>query len=279
APAMEGLLRPGPGPCPELRGRPDPVPRGPARRGPAYPARPPVRQRLRSGARRPARGPSDPVRGTHRYCRGTEHDRAGTGVRDGESLGQRASLHLGDRESEGHARPHPSRRADPRRHARHERSRGGGQAVRQQPERDRRAEQQDRQLREEARVARRRGGRPTGRSEPPERPAPGLRARRRNRAVSPPAATGVTRVRIVLTALGRLSLAHTALAADNAAAVSWHPSKPRVGDVAWVLVKDVLEGAAVEGSVDGKPLTFFPYAGGQAAIFGFDLETKPGTHS
>jgi len=88
----------------------------------------------------------------------------------------------------------------------------------------------------------------------------------------------VTRVRIVLAALGLLLLANTALAADNAA-VSWHPSKPRVGDVAWVLVKDVLEGATVEGSVDGKPLTFFPYAGGQAAIFGFDLETKPGTHS
>jgi len=88
----------------------------------------------------------------------------------------------------------------------------------------------------------------------------------------------VTRVRIVLTALGLLLLANTSVAADNAA-VSWHPSKPRVGDVAWVLVKDVLEGATVEGSVDGKPLTFFPYAGGQAAIFGFDLETKPGTHS
>ena len=88
----------------------------------------------------------------------------------------------------------------------------------------------------------------------------------------------MTRVRIVLAALGLLLAANTALAADKAA-VTWHPSKPRVGDVAWVLVKDVAETATVEGSVDGKPLTFFPYAGGQAALFGIDLETKPGAHT
>jgi hypothetical protein len=89
----------------------------------------------------------------------------------------------------------------------------------------------------------------------------------------------VTRVQVVLAALGLLLVANTALAADNKVAVTWHPSKPRVGDVAWVLVKDVADGATVEGSVDGKPLTFFPYAGGHAALFGIDLETKPGTHS
>ena len=83
---------------------------------------------------------------------------------------------------------------------------------------------------------------------------------------------------IVLTALGLLLVAETSIAAEKAA-VSWHPSKPRVGDVAWVLVKDVIDGATVEGSVDGKPLTFFPYAGGHAALFGVDLETKPGTHA
>ena len=83
---------------------------------------------------------------------------------------------------------------------------------------------------------------------------------------------------IVLAALGLLLVAETSIAAEKAA-VSWHPSKPRVGDVAWVLVKDVIDGATVEGSVDGKPLTFFPYAGGHAALFGVDLETKPGTHA
>src|SRR5262249_58922733 len=63
------------------------------------------------------------------------------------------------------------------------------------------------------------------------------------------------------------------------AVVTWHPSKPGIGDVAWLLVKDVAEAATVEGSVDGKPLTFFPYAGGHAALFGIDLEMKPGTHA
>ena len=67
--------------------------------------------------------------------------------------------------------------------------------------------------------------------------------------------------------------------AAGKAAVAWHPSTPRVGDVAWILVKDVTDTATVEGSVDGKPLSFFPYASGQAALFGVDLETKPGAHA
>jgi Peptidase family M23 len=68
-------------------------------------------------------------------------------------------------------------------------------------------------------------------------------------------------------------------AAAEKAAVAWHPAKPRVGDVAWVLVKDVPDSATVEGSVDGRPLTFFPYAGGHAALFGIDLDMKPGAHT
>jgi len=88
----------------------------------------------------------------------------------------------------------------------------------------------------------------------------------------------VTWAGIALAALGLFVTAQVSPAAEKAA-VTWHPAKPRVGDVAWVLVKDVLDGATVEGSVDGKPLTFFPYAGGQAALFGIDLETKPGAHT
>jgi hypothetical protein len=88
----------------------------------------------------------------------------------------------------------------------------------------------------------------------------------------------VTRAGFAAAALGLLFAAQAALAAEKAA-VAWHPSKPRVGDVAWVLVKDVAELATVEGSVDGRPLTFFPYAGGHAALFGIDLETKPGRHA
>jgi len=88
----------------------------------------------------------------------------------------------------------------------------------------------------------------------------------------------VTRVRVFLAAFGVLLVANTVPAAEKAV-VTWHPSNPRVGDVAWILVKDAPEAATVEGSIDGKPLTFFPYAGGQAALVGIDLETKPGTHA
>ena len=88
----------------------------------------------------------------------------------------------------------------------------------------------------------------------------------------------MTRVGLVVAALGLLFAAEASMAADKAAVI-WEPSKPRIGDVAWILVKDVPEIATVEGSVDGKPLTFFPYAGGHAALFGIDLETKPGTHA
>jgi hypothetical protein len=88
----------------------------------------------------------------------------------------------------------------------------------------------------------------------------------------------VTWAGIALAALGLLFVGEASTAAERAT-VTWHPSKPRVGDVAWVLVKDVIDAATVEGSVDGKPLTFFPYAGGHAALFGVDLDTKPGAHA
>ena len=85
------------------------------------------------------------------------------------------------------------------------------------------------------------------------------------------------RAGLVVAAFGLLVTVDASVAAEKAA-VTWHPSKPRVGDVAWILVKDVADTATVEGSVDSKSLTFFPYAGGQAALFGVDLDTKPGPH-
>jgi peptidase M23-like protein len=88
----------------------------------------------------------------------------------------------------------------------------------------------------------------------------------------------VTWAGLVLAALGLFLTAEASAAAEKAL-VTWHPSKPRIGDVAWVLVKDVADTATVDGSVDGKPLTFFPYAGGHAALFGIDLDMKPGTHA
>jgi murein DD-endopeptidase MepM/ murein hydrolase activator NlpD len=73
-----------------------------------------------------------------------------------------------------------------------------------------------------------------------------------------------------------VTLAGGAARAAGSGGVVWHPKAPRVGDVAWLHVGDAPEGATVEGSVDGRPLTFFPYPGGHAALLGIDLETKPG---
>jgi murein DD-endopeptidase MepM/ murein hydrolase activator NlpD len=68
------------------------------------------------------------------------------------------------------------------------------------------------------------------------------------------------------------------LAADRLS-VSWRPAKPRVGDAALLQLRGAPEGATIEGMVDGRPLAFFPYADGHAALVGFDLEVKPGPTS
>jgi len=88
----------------------------------------------------------------------------------------------------------------------------------------------------------------------------------------------VTWGRIVVVALGLLLVSGSSGAAEKTS-ISWHPSKPQLGDVAWIHVQDVAEIATVEGSVDGRPLTFFPYAGGHAALLGIDLEMKPGARA
>ena len=65
-------------------------------------------------------------------------------------------------------------------------------------------------------------------------------------------------------------------AADPPLTVRWEPARIRVGDAAWVHVRPVPPDARVEGSVGGRPLAFFPYADGQAALVGFDVEGRPG---
>jgi murein DD-endopeptidase MepM/ murein hydrolase activator NlpD len=65
-------------------------------------------------------------------------------------------------------------------------------------------------------------------------------------------------------------------AAADRPTVTWHPAKPHLGDVAWVLVQGPGSAASIEGSLGSRTLTFFPYAGGQAAVVGIDLESKPG---
>ena len=72
-----------------------------------------------------------------------------------------------------------------------------------------------------------------------------------------------------------LTLPLAAAAADRPT-VTWHPKRPHPGDVAWVHVRGVAEGATLEGSLGPRTLVFFPYAGGQAAVVGVDLDTKVG---
>jgi murein DD-endopeptidase MepM/ murein hydrolase activator NlpD len=59
--------------------------------------------------------------------------------------------------------------------------------------------------------------------------------------------------------------------------VTWHPLRPKIGDVAWVHVRRVSDVAVVAGALGDRSLLFFPYGDGQAALVGVDLETKPGT--
>jgi len=82
-----------------------------------------------------------------------------------------------------------------------------------------------------------------------------------------------------LAALAVLLASAPSAAAGERLGVAWQPPRPRVGDVLWLHVKTVPDTATVEGSVAGRPLAFFPYAGGQAALVGFDLETKPGARA
>jgi murein DD-endopeptidase MepM/ murein hydrolase activator NlpD len=90
----------------------------------------------------------------------------------------------------------------------------------------------------------------------------------------------VTRARTTVW-LGAAALI-VALAGVGSAAVqpsiTVHPSRPRPGDVAWLHVGGVSAAAAIEGTAVGQPLRFFPHSGGQSALLGLDLETKPGAH-
>jgi hypothetical protein len=88
----------------------------------------------------------------------------------------------------------------------------------------------------------------------------------------------VIRRRLGVVVLGFLVLASGSSTAADKIAATWSPSKPRLGDVTWLHVRPAGESAVVEGSLNGKPLRFFPYADGHAAILGIDLEMKPGVH-
>jgi hypothetical protein len=76
-----------------------------------------------------------------------------------------------------------------------------------------------------------------------------------------------------------LAVQPVAAVATDRLVVTWHPARSHVGDVAWLHVRGTSDAAVLEGSVDNRPLTFFPYAGGHAALMGLDLDTKPGVHA
>jgi hypothetical protein len=89
--------------------------------------------------------------------------------------------------------------------------------------------------------------------------------------------TGARRPSLPAALLGLLIVAAVPqITAAHGLTVVWQPTRPRVGDVAWMLVRGAAEGATLEGSVGERPLLFFPYAGGHAALVGFDVDTKPG---
>jgi hypothetical protein len=67
-------------------------------------------------------------------------------------------------------------------------------------------------------------------------------------------------------------------AAADRVTVTWHPARPQPGDVVWVHVQGAAEGATIEGTLGERPLAFFPYAVGQAAVVGVDVEVKAGPH-
>ena len=81
--------------------------------------------------------------------------------------------------------------------------------------------------------------------------------------------------RLAALALTTVLLAPPAVAAEQPV-VRWHPSRVHQGDAAWIHVRGAGDAAAVEGALGLRPLTFFPYAGGYAAVVGIDLEGKAG---
>jgi len=54
------------------------------------------------------------------------------------------------------------------------------------------------------------------------------------------------------------------------------PSAVRQGDVALIVVTGAASTPEMDGSLAGRPLFFFPYADGYAALIGIDLEARPG---
>jgi hypothetical protein len=82
-----------------------------------------------------------------------------------------------------------------------------------------------------------------------------------------------------MTALASVVVAVMVLAVAPPAAafkVTVKPTAVPQGDVALIIVTGAATAPEMDGSVGGRPLFFFPYADGYAALIGVDLEAKPG---
>lgn len=73
-----------------------------------------------------------------------------------------------------------------------------------------------------------------------------------------------------------LVVALGAVPAWAAVKVTVTPSAVRQGDVALIVVTGAASTPEMDGSLAGRPLFFFPYADGYAALIGIDLEARPG---
>ena len=78
---------------------------------------------------------------------------------------------------------------------------------------------------------------------------------------------------VVVVVVGVLGVVVPALAAVKVAVT---PSVVRQGDVALMVVTGAAGAPDMDGSVAGRPLFFFPYADGYAALIGIDLESRSG---
>src|SRR5882724_11950189 len=80
-----------------------------------------------------------------------------------------------------------------------------------------------------------------------------------------------------LTSVATAALIVLAVAPPAAAfKVTVKPAAVRQGDVALIVVTGAADAPDMDGSVAGRPLFFFPYADGHAALIGIDLEARPG---
>jgi len=73
-----------------------------------------------------------------------------------------------------------------------------------------------------------------------------------------------------------LTLVFGAAAPAAAFKVTVKPASVRQGDVAMIVVTGAPNAPGMDGIVAGRPLFFFPYADGYAALIGVDLEEKSG---